>query len=378
MILEQPPFWFILIAFLGALCPLVFIHEYGHYIVGRWFGVGAETFSIGFGREIAGWTDKRGTRWKVGWLPLGGYVRFTGDMDPASMGKDLHKLAPDIRARAFHAKPVWQRALIVAAGPAANFLAAILIFAAFFAIVGIPRTPPIVGQVQAGSSAAAAGLATGDRILSVAGREVETFADVRQVVSMRPGETVAIIVDRGGRQMNLTSKLREVVEADNFGQRFRIGRLGVAPVERPTYERPGALQVIPEATEHTVKVTRAMAEGLWQIITGRRPVQELGGPMKMAQIAGQQASLGWFEFFQIVALFSINLGFINLLPVPMLDGGHLALYAVEAARRKPLGERAQEWMFRGGLAALMTLLLFTTLNDLGSFGLWHRLGELMG
>ncbi len=378
MIFEQPPVWFILLAFLGALCPLVFIHEYGHYIVGRWFGVGAQTFSIGFGREVAGWTDKRGTRWKVGWLPLGGYVRFTGDMDPASMGKDLHKLAPEVRARAFHAKPVWQRALIVFAGPAANFLAAILIFAAFFAIMGIPTTPPVVGQVQPGTAAAAVGLRTGDHILSVAGREVENFADIRQVVSMRPGERVAIEFERAGRRARVAPLLQEVQEADNFGQKFRIGRLGVAPVGRPVFERVGLLQTIPHAAEHTVKVTRAMIEGLWQIITGRRPIQELGGPMKMAQIAGQQASLGWFQFFQIVALFSINLGFINLLPVPMLDGGHLALYAVEAVRRRPLGERAQEWMFRGGLAALMTLVLFTTFNDLGSFGLWHRLGALMG
>ena len=378
MILETPPLWFILIAFLGALCPLVFIHEYGHYIVGRWFGVGAETFSIGFGREVAGWTDKRGTRWKIGWLPLGGYVRFTGDMDPASMGKGLDKLPPDVRARSFHAKPVWQRALIVAAGPAANFIAAILIFAAFFAIIGIPRTPPVVGQVQPATAAAAVGLQSGDRIRSVARREVESFADVRQIVSMRPGETVTIEFERDGRRLVVSPTLREVVEVDNFGQQFRVGRLGVAPVARSTFERVGVLQLVPEATEHTVKVTRAMVEGLWQIITGRRPLNELGGPMKMAQIAGQQASLGWFEFFQIVALFSINLGFINLLPVPMLDGGHLALYAVEAVRRRPLGERAQEWMFRGGLAALMTLLLFTTLNDLGSFGLWHRLGALMG
>ena len=222
------------------------------------------------------------------------------------------------------------------------------------------------------------GLQSGDRIRSVARREVESFADVRQIVSMRPGETVTIEFERDGRRLVVSPTLREVVEVDNFGQQFRVGRLGVAPVARSTFERVGVLQLVPEATEHTVKVTRAMVEGLWQIITGRRPLNELGGPMKMAQIAGQQASLGWFEFFQIVALFSINLGFINLLPVPMLDGGHLALYAVEAVRRRPLGERAQEWMFRGGLAALMTLLLFTTLNDLGSFGLWHRLGALMG
>lgn len=377
MILEQPPFWFILIAFLGALCPLVFIHEYGHYIVGRWFGIGAETFSIGFGREIAGWTDKRGTRWKVGWLPLGGYVRFTGDMDPASMGRGLDRLPPEVRARSFHAKPVWQRALVVLAGPAANFLLAILIFAGFIAAFGAPRTPAVVSNVMANTPAAAIGLRPGDRILAINGEKVRYFNQLSDYARLRPGEDVILRFERTGQSLEARTRLMDVMEEDRFGNRFRIGRLGVAPGD-VRFEQVGVFQLVPEAVKITASTVENTAVGLWQIISGRRPIEELGGPIKMAQVAGQVASIGPFEFVQLIAFFSINLGFINLLPVPMLDGGHLALYAVEAVRRRPLGERAQEWLFRGGLAALMTLMLVATFNDLGSVGLWQTLGRLLG
>jgi regulator of sigma E protease len=374
---EQPSIPFILLAFLAAIGPLVFIHEYGHYIVGRWFGIGAETFSIGFGREIAGWTDKRGTRWKVGWLPLGGYVRFTGDMDPASMGRGLDQLSPELRARSFHAKPVWQRALVVFAGPAANFLLAILIFAGFIAAFGAPRTPAVVDKVVAGSPAALAGLQQGDRITGINGERVDGFDDLSDYARLRPGEDVILRFERSGRPLEARTRLLSVMEEDRFGNRFRVGRLGVAATQK-RFEKVPVLQLLPEAVGITARTVENTAVGLWQIISGRRPLEELGGPIKMAQVAGQVASIGIWEFVQLLAFFSINLGFINLLPVPMLDGGHLALYAVEAARRRPLGERSQEWLFRGGLAALMTLMLVATFNDLGSVGLWQTLGRLLG
>ena len=377
MMFEHPPLWLILGAFLAALGPLVFIHEYGHYIVGRWFGIGAETFSIGFGREIAGWTDKRGTRWKVGWLPLGGYVRFTGDMDPASMGRGLDRLPPEVRARSFHAKPVWQRALVVLAGPAANFLLAILIFAGFIAAFGAPRTPAVVSNVMANTPAAAIGLRPGDRILAINGEKVRYFNQLSDYARLRPGEDVILRFERTGQSLEARTRLMDVMEEDRFGNRFRIGRLGVAPGD-VRFEQVGVFQLVPEAVKITASTVENTAVGLWQIISGRRPIEELGGPIKMAQVAGQVASIGPFEFVQLIAFFSINLGFINLLPVPMLDGGHLALYAVEAVRRRPLGERAQEWLFRGGLAALMTLMLVATFNDLGSVGLWQTLGRLLG
>ena len=374
---DQPPVWFIVIAFLCAIGPLVFIHELGHYLVARWFGVGAEQFSIGFGREIAGWTDKRGTRWKVGWLPLGGYVRFVGDMNPASQADADAELAPEARAVAFHNKPWWQRFLIVLAGPLANFLLAIAIFAIFFASFGMPRTPAVVGQVQAGSAAAQIDLRPGDRIEAIAGQDVDSFEDLRRIVSIRPGEHVVISVDRSGRRHDVAVTLGSQQISDEFGQSYRVGLLGVLGSQR-TLERLPVTSVVPEATRYTLSLTRSMIDGLAQIITGRRSTKDLGGPLKMAQIAGQQASLGVFEFIQLIALFSINLGFINLLPVPMLDGGHLVFYAAEAVRRRPVSLRAQDWAFRGGLALLLALLVFTTVNDLASFGLFERLGRLIG
>ena len=372
--LEQPPVWLIVVAFVCAIGPLVFFHELGHYLVGRLFGVGAETFSIGFGHEVAGWTDRTGTRWKVGWIPLGGYVRFVGDEDHAGEGETA---VSEANPRSFAGKPVWQRFLIVLAGPMANFLLAIVIFAFFFATFGIPRTPNVIVAVQPGSAAASAGLKAGDRLDSIAGQEVETFEDVQRIVGLRPGEDVTVSFSRDGTVMTARAKLGVHEEVDRFGQKYRIGMLGVFAGGR-RLEPVSAANLIPEATSYTWVLTTTTIEGLWQILTGRRSVDELGGPLKMAQVAGQQASLGPFAFVQLLALFSINLGFINLLPVPVLDGGHLLFYAVEAVRRRPLSVQAQEWAFRGGLALLLALLLFTTVNDLGSFGLWDGLGRLIG
>jgi regulator of sigma E protease len=375
--LSQPPLWFILIAFLAALGPLVFIHELGHYYVARLFGVGAESFSIGFGREVTGWTDKRGTRWKVGWLPLGGYVKFVGDLNPVSMPGEVEDVSPEDRKRSFHHRPIWQRFLIVLAGPLSNFLLAIMIFTAFFAVLGVPRTANRVTAIEAGSAAQAAGVRAGDRILSIAGRQTPTFEDISQVVALRPGARVVLHVDRQGQLQAFPVRIGAAEETDKFGQKFKVGRLGIYGGQRQ-YVRVAAPELIPAATSFTWSMTRSIVDALGQIITGNRSVKELGGPLKMAQIAGQQASLGLFEFVYLVALFSINLGFINLLPVPMLDGGHLALYTIEAVQRRPVSLQAQEWAFRGGLALLLALLLFTTLNDLGSFGLWERVGRLIG
>ncbi len=376
--LQQPPLWFILIAFVCTIGPLVFFHEFGHYIVGRLFGVGAETFSIGFGREIVGWTDRRGTRWKIALLPLGGYVRFVGDMNPASApdvtGVDVPQ---ELRDKSFHHKAVWQRFLIVLAGPMANFVLAIAIFAAFFAILGFPQTPSTVHAIAPGGAAAQAGLAPGDRILAINGRATGSFEDVSAYVALRPNHQVNVDFVRDGERRRVPARLASEVQTDRFGQRFEIGRLGVYAQGRE-YVELSALELIPTAAGYTLKMTRSMIDGLWQIISGRRSIKDLGGPLKIAQIAGQQASLGAFEFVQLLALFSINLGFINLLPVPMLDGGHLLFYGIEAVRRRPVSLRVQDWAFRGGLALILALLVFTTVNDLDSFGLWDRLGRLIG
>ena len=375
--LAQPPLWFIVVAFIAAIGPLVFIHELGHYLVARWCGVGAETFSIGFGREILGWTDKQGTRWKVGWLPLGGYVKFVGDMNPASQSAEADDVPEVDRERAFQYKPVWQRFLIVLAGPLANFLLAIAIFMFFFATFGMPRTPAVVEAVLPGSAAAQVALAKGDRIVEAAGENITSFEDLRRVVAIRPGQRIVMAVDRGGTVRTIAVNLARDRQVDEFGQPYEIGLLGVMPVGR-VLERPSLSSLVPEAVRYTAALTGSMVDGLGQIISGARSTKDLGGPLKMAQIAGQQASLGPFEFIQLLALFSINLGFINLLPIPMLDGGHLLFYAAEAVRRRPVSARAQDWAFRGGLAFLLALLLFATANDLASIGLFDRLGRLIG
>ena len=371
----QPPIWLILVAFICALGPLVFFHELGHYLVGRWFGVGAETFSIGFGREITGWTDRRGTRWKIGWLPLGGYVKFVGDMNPASAPADPDDVPPELRSRSFHLKPVWQRFLIVLAGPVANFLLAILILAAFFSFVGTPYSNT-VGEVSPGSPAAAAGIRPGDRVVSIAGRSTPTFGDILNTVLVRPGETVVVAVQRDETVRNVRVQLATDTMKDG-ARTFERGLLGVRGTTE-VREPVSVLEAVPMAVGTTIRLTRSIFDGLVQLVRGKVSPEQLGGPLKIAQVAGEGASLGLVPFVFLVALISINLGFINLLPVPMLDGGHLLFYGIEAVRRRPVSPQTMEWAFRGGLAALLALVAFTTINDLGSFGLWQSLERLIG
>ena len=366
-------------AFLLVIGPLVFVHEMGHYLAGRWFGIGAETFSIGFGHEVVGWTDRRGTRWKVGWLPMGGYVRFAGDMNPASR-PDAAWLAlpPAERNRTFQAKPVWQRAIVVAAGPVVNFIVALLILAAFALAYGEVRIAPVVGGVMPGSAAARAGLRPGDTVTAIDGGAVQRFGDIGRAVFLRAGDRVAIDYQRGGAAKRTTALVQADVERDRFGNEFPIGRLGIAS-GRPSIAPVSVLEAPRVALRQTGEVIALTYTGIARMITGRIPVSQLrGGPVGIAKIAGEQMTLGWSAFVTLIALVSINLGFMNLLPIPMLDGGYLFFYAIEAARRRPLGERAQAWAFRGGLATLLVLMLVVTANDLGAFGLWKSLAGLIG
>jgi regulator of sigma E protease len=377
--LSNPGLLFTILAFLLVIGPLIFIHELGHYYAGRWFGVKAETFSIGFGRELFGWTDKRGTRWKVGWLPLGGYVRFAGDMNPASTPSDEWLSLPaEERAMTFQAKPLWQRFIIVAAGPATNFLFAILVFVALFASYGQPRTPAVIGLIEPGSAAAAAGFAPGDRVLAIDGGEVERFEDIAYYVSIRPDQAMRFDILRGGAAQTIEATVRSHVRRDGFGNEARIGRLGIRPSGEVEVAQLGPLEAVGAAFVHTGETVKAMVVTLGQVFTGNRSLKEMGGPLKIAQFSGQQASLGWLDFVLFMTLVSINLGFINLLPIPLLDGGHLLFYAIEGVRRKPLKPEAQEWAFRTGLAVLLALMIFVTFNDLVSFGLFSGLGGLIG
>ncbi len=376
--MNSPNFFFTVLAFLLVIGPLIFVHELGHYFVGRWFGVKAEAFSIGFGREIFGWTDKRGTRWKVGWLPLGGYVRFKGDMNPASTpSEEWLALPPDERAETFQAKKLWQRFLIVLAGPVTNFLVAILVYIALFASYGQPRTPPIIAQVEPSSAAQSAGLRPGDRIRSIDGQTIERFEDIATYVSIRPGQAMEFEYERQGSRLSMTVVPRAIQLKDRFGNQARIGRLGIGPGGVEVVRLPPH-QVVGAAFAQTGNTVKMMVVTLGQVISGARSVKEMGGPLKIAQYSGQQARLGWLDFVLFMSLISINLGFINLLPIPLLDGGHLLFYAIEGVRRKPLKPEAQEWAFRTGLAVLLALMIFVTLNDLASFGLFSKLGGLIG
>jgi regulator of sigma E protease len=375
--LPQPPLWLVLIAFVCALGPLIFFHEMGHYLVARLFGIPAEIFSIGFGRELVGWTDRRGTRWKVAWLPLGGFVKFVGDMSPASNPAELESVPPELRDRVFQVRPVWQRFLVVLAGPIANFVLAIIIFAAFFTILGAPATTNVVAKVKPNTAAAAAGIEQGDRILSVAGIETPTFTDLLNVVSVRPNEKVIIAVERSGSVHQVQVTLTSDQIKDSYGRTFSRGLLGVFPEAGELKPLP-VFKAIPTAAEYTWRWVRTMVDGLAQIIRGRVSPKELGGPITIATVAGESISNGPLSFVSLVALLSINLGFINLLPVPVLDGGHLFFYAVEAIQRRPVSAKALDWAFRGGIAIILALMVFLTVNDLASLGLWDRLQRLIG
>jgi regulator of sigma E protease len=355
-----------LVGFLLVLGPLVTVHEFGHYVVGRIFGVRADAFSIGFGNEVAGFTDRRGTRWKLSALPFGGYVQFAGDMNPASQPTpEWLSLPAEERAQTFQAKPLWQRALIVVAGPATNFLVAIAIIAAFTFAYGKLVVPPVVSLVEAGSAADKLGIAPGDRFLSANGQKIESFDQLSNLIAPNPGAGLRLVIEHQGQQREISLTIPSVTERDNFGNEFRIGRLGVG-AKGGQIVPVGLGEALVLGVRKTGETVELMVGGVWQIITGRRPVKELGGPIKIAKFSGEQLSLGWRNFVGFVALISINLAFINLLPIPALDGGHLAFYAAEAVRRKPASPRSQEWAFRTGIAFVLALMLFVTINDIVS------------
>lgn len=355
---------FYALPFLVALMIIVFVHEYGHFIVARWCGVKVEAFSIGFGKEIAGWQDRHGTRWKLSWLPLGGYVKFMGDANAASLPDAAHDEKPRDPGN-FHGKPVWQRAAVVAAGPVANFLLAIAIFAAAFGFVGVPVIEPRVDEVMPGSAAERAGIQKGDLILAIDGGKITSFAELQQAVITRPGETMTILLDRAGTETTVTAVADMREEPDGFGGTFRIGMLGVRHDAGgdTRFETFGPLESVEKGVERTWFIVATTFKYLGKLVTGRESADQLGGPIAMAKAAGDAAANGAFQFISIVAFLSVSIGLINLFPIPMLDGGHLVYYAIEALRGRPLGPMAQEWGFRIGFSLVIMLMLVGTWND---------------
>ena len=356
-----------ILAFVVVLGVLIFVHELGHYLAARWRGVHVERFSIGFGRAIASWQDRRGCEWRIGWIPLGGYVKMHG-MEHAG---DTQPEPGSFRAgESFHEKSVGDRAIVVAAGPAFNFLLAAVIFAGVFATYGKPVGSTAVQTVVAGSAADRAGLAPGDRILALDGERVARFEQLQRHIQPRAGQPVEILLRRGDTEM-------KVVATPAARPEDGRGMLGVTggAVER---ERLDPFSAVVEGTWHMVSVSGQTLAGVWQMITGARGSEEIGGPLRIAQLSGEVADMGLLPLLTFIAILSVNLALINLFPIPILDGGHLVFYAAEAIRGRPLTARAQEYAFRGGFALLITLMIFATWNDLTQLGVVRWISGLIG
>jgi len=358
-----------LVPFLFVLSLVVFFHELGHFLVARWCGVRILVFSIGFGPEIVGFNDRYGTRWKIAAIPLGGYVKFFGDENAASV-PDTERLAgmdEGEKSQSFVFQPVAKRAAIVVAGPLANFLLAIVIFAGIFMLYGKQSMTARVDTVQADSAAATAGFQPGDLVVAINGSQIGDFADMQRIVSESAGEPLTITVERKGTQVVLkaTPALKEI--KDNFGNVHRIGILGIT---RSTAAEDLKFQPVPPprsvwmGVQETWFVIDRTISYIGGVVVGREAADQLGGPIRIAQMSGQVATVGFVALIHLAAVLSVSIGLLNLFPIPLLDGGHLLFYAIEAVRGRPLSERAQEVGFRIGLGLLLTLMVLATYNDI--------------
>ncbi|MCS6761984.1 MAG: RIP metalloprotease RseP [Candidatus Devosia symbiotica] len=356
------------VPFLAVLTVIVFVHEMGHYLVARWNGVAIQTFSIGFGREVFGWNDKLGTRWRLSAIPLGGYVRFVGDMDAASTSDNavIDNADPELALRLFANKNVWQRISVVLAGPIANVILTFVILYALLLSYGRYIIPPVVGEIVAGSPAEAVGMMPGDIIVSVDGYAVRGFEDFQRLIATSPEREVSIMLDRNGQPetMVLVPEATEVV--DRFDNKQRIGRVGISrDIEKTdvTLYQPGPIEAIGMTSEEIRFIVQRTGAFLGDFFVGRGDIEQLGGPVKVAKVSGEVATLGVVALINLIALLSLNIGIFNLLPIPMLDGGHLMYYLIEVVRGRPLSIKIQEIGFRIGFALVLSLMVFTLFND---------------
>jgi len=357
------------VPFLFVLTVVVFFHELGHFLMARLCGIKVLVFSIGFGPEIAGFNDRYGTRWKISAVPLGGYVKFFGDDNAASVPDQAAaaSMSDADRKDSFMFQPVGSPAVVVAAGPIANFILAIAIFAAIFMTVGKQTTSARVDAVQPASAAEAAGFKPGDLVLAINGEKIESFSDMQRIVSISAGETLSIDVDRGGAPINLKAapQLKEL--KDNFGNVHRLGVLGISRSMSPgdiKTEKAGPLRAIVMGAQETWFVVDRTLAYIGGVFVGREAADQLGGPIRIAQVSGQVATAGFTALIHLTAVLSVSIGLLNLFPIPLLDGGHLLFYAIETIRGRPLSERAQEVGFRIGLAVVVMLMIFATFNDI--------------
>ena len=365
--------------FLVALTILVFFHELGHFWVARLAKVRVEVFSVGFGAELFGWNDKAGTRWKIGVIPLGGYVKMFGQSDlPGDEDEDQPPLTDKEKAVSFQHKTLAQRTAIVAAGPIANFLLSVVLIAFLMATFGAARPYAGVGEMMPGSAAAEAGFKAGDRIVSIDGEAVEWFSDLVRIVSVQPEMLLKIKVRRGDDEFVLTATPKRHQQLGAEGKTVEIGLLGVRyDPQQMHYERQNPLMAVWLGIQQTASLTEKTLSFLGQVISGRQGTEGIGGPLRIVQYAGITFQSGIENFILFLAVLSINLGLINLFPIPILDGGHLLFFAVEAIRGRPLGPQAQEYGFRFGLILVLILMVFVTWNDLVQLRVFEFIKELV-
>jgi regulator of sigma E protease len=355
-------FWFLLL-----LTVLVFVHELGHYLIARLCGVRVEVFSIGFGPELFGRYDKHGTRWKFSAIPLGGYVKMFGQGANLFEGEAGKAMSPAERAVAFDFKSVWRRMAIVFAGPAANFIFAILVFSLIFATHGKDVATPVIAEVMPESAAARAGLEAGDRITALNGSAIRSFDEIAEFVRLNLDQEFTIQYERAGALATTVAKPDITITQDLLGKDVRVGRLGVQSAGTGERIELGVMDSIAEGVRRTLEISEVMLKGIWQMVTGVRPADEIGGVIRIGYMSGELAEAGLWSLVMFSAMLSVNLGLVNLFPVPLLDGGHLVYYAIEAIRGRPLGDRMQEWGFRIGIAFVLGLMMFATWNDLVYF-----------
>lgn len=358
-----------IVPFLVVLLVIVFVHEMGHYLVARWNGVAIQTFSIGFGPELIGFNDRRGTRWRIAAVPLGGYVRFVGDLNAASVpdAEAISTIPPELQPHLIVNKSVWQRIAVVAAGPLANVIFTFVVLYALLLCYGRPMDPVILGQISPGSVAEKAGLETGDKVDTVDGYAVLSFDDLQRLVSTSPERQITVGIERNGTPKTIALTPEAVQSPDQFGNEHRIGRIGVAratDLPNPVIYRPNPVEAVGMTFEEVHFIVDRTTAFLGDFFVGRGDPKELGGPVRVAIVSQEVATLGIAPLINLMALLSLNIGLFNLLPVPLLDGGHLLYYLIEAVRGRPLSQRVQEIGFRFGLAVVFTLAVFTLYNDL--------------
>jgi regulator of sigma E protease len=351
-----------------VLTAVVFVHEMGHFLVARWCGVRVAAFSIGFGRELVGYTDRRGTRWKLSAVPLGGYVRFEGDENAASIPdqETLDNTPLSERRGLFHFAPLWKRFAVVAAGPAANFLLAVLVFAAVFSLIGRPHILPVADSVMEDSAAERAGILPGDRIVSVDGNAIDSFSELQSLVMLSAGDTLTIVVERGGENVTLTAVPERREQPDRLGGTHRIGVLGITAGE-VRFERDRPLAALGQGVRETGHIIDRTLTYIGRLLRGRESAEQLSGPIRIGQVSGAVVSSGGIPgLVYLTAVLSVSIGLFNLFPVPMLDGGHLLFYLIEAVRGRPLSPRLQDLGFRLGFALVVMLFIFVTFNDIAN------------